>query len=104
MRHLLLRERERLLADELGDAVLDGEVRDLVLREVGRPLGEERGQLVAQRVHAVAGERAQRMERVEVAERGRLGDLGRDALGLHVVDLVQRDDDGTPGRRRRGSR
>ena len=68
MRYLLPRQPERLLADELGDLRLDREVGALLRREVERPLGQEPDELLAQLADAVAGLRADRVQRVEVAE------------------------------------
>ena len=93
MRNLLARERKRLLADELGDLVFDRQVAPLLGREVRRALGQELDELVAQGVDPVAGLRAHRMERVEVAELGGRVHLGRDVARLQPVDLVQRDHD-----------
>ncbi len=91
VRHLLARERERALADQLGDAEAGGLIGARLLGEVGRPLGQQGEQLVAQRVHPVARDRADRVQRVEVAEPGHLRDALGDPGRRHPVDLVERD-------------
>ena len=88
VRHLVARQVERLLADHLGDPVLGRQVGGLVEREVERPFGQQVDEVVAQLPHAVLRHRADRVERVEVAERrGRLH-LRRDVAVLEAVDLV----------------
>ena len=90
--HLVAGEVQRLLADHLGDAVLDREVGRLVEREVERPFREQVDEVVAQLSDPVLRHRAHRVQRVEVAERrGRLH-LRGDVAVLEPVDLVQRDD------------
>ena len=96
MRDLLAREVERLLANHLGDALLEREVGRLLAREVRRALGEQRDEVAAQLADALLRLRAHRMERVEVAERRGGLHLRRDVRRLEPVDLVQRDDDGLP--------
>ena len=93
VRDFVARQSERLLADQLGDLRLDGEVGALLLREVERPFAEEADELVSELVDAVAGLRAHRMQRVEVAEPRRRRHLRRDVSRLQPVDLVERDHD-----------
>ena len=68
MRHLFAGQRQRLLADQLGDLLLDGQVGALLRRVVLRPFREEPDELVAQLADAVACLRADGVERVEGAE------------------------------------
>ena len=88
------REGERLLADRARDLRLDRQVRALLRREIERPFAEEPDELVAELGDAVARLRADRMQRVEVAEPRRRAHLRRDVARLQPVDLVQRDHDG----------
>ena len=60
----------------------------------GGPLRQQRDELVAQRVDAVAGDRADRMERVEVAEPRDLRDALGDRRRCESVDLVEGDHGG----------
>ena len=84
---------ERFLADHLGDALLDRLVSRLVPREEQLAvLRQEEDEVAAQLVDAVLRLRADRMERVEVAERGGDLHLARDVRRAQPVDLVQRDD------------
>ena len=46
MRHLVAREVERLLTHDLGDALLEREVRRLPTREEGRTFGQEVDEVV----------------------------------------------------------
>ena len=80
VRHLLARERERLLADELRDPRLDREVGRLALTEVERPLGEQRDEIVLKRAEPFAAGGADRVERVEIAEARRDLDLLGDSF------------------------
>ena len=98
VRHLLLRQAQRLLAHELGDARLERHVGVRARREVHRPLGQQRDQVAAQLVDPVARHRAHRMQRVEVAEPRGLLHLRRDVPVLQPVDLVDDDHDGQPER------
>ena len=94
VRKLVFRQAQRLLAHELGDLHLDRQVGALLLREVQRPFGQQRDELLAQLLDAVAGLRADRMERMKVAEpRSRLH-LRGDVAALQPVDLVQDDHHG----------
>src|SRR5207302_7959251 len=93
VRHLVAREPERLLADELRDLQLLGKIRSLLHRKVERPFREEPDELVSQLADTVARLRADRMQRVEVAEaRSRVHLLG-DVTRLEPVHLVERDYD-----------
>jgi hypothetical protein len=94
VRHLLARELERLLADELRDLELRREVGALLGRVVGRAIRQERDEVVAELADTVAGERADGVERVEIAEAGGVLHLPGDVPRLQAVDLVQRDHDG----------
>ncbi len=62
-------------------------------REVERPFRQEPYELVAQLTDAVAGLRAHRMQRVELAEHSRGLHLRRDVARLQAVDLVDGDHD-----------
>ena len=62
--------------------------------KVQRALGEQAHELLAQLVDAVARLGADRVQRVEAAERRRGLHLRGDVPGLQAVDLVQRDHDG----------
>ena len=114
VRHLLLRQPQRLLADELGDLHLERQVGALLAREVERPLRQQRDELVAQLADAVAGLRAHRMQRVEVAERrGRSSSASAMWPGFSRSTLFSAITTGTPsaktrwrrsGRRRRSAR
>ena len=108
VRYLLARQGERLLADSSAIRSSSGSVGQLAVREVQRALGEERRELVAQRRDPVAGQGADRMERVEVAELRRDRDLRCDLRGSPPIDLVEGDHDGQvapeDARRRRSGR
>ena len=54
VRHLLARQGEGSLADQLADAEADGLIGPRRLGEVRGPLRQQRDELVAQRVDAVA--------------------------------------------------
>ena len=73
---------------------LVGLVRRRLAREVRLALGQEVEQVAAQLVHAVLRHGADRVQRVEVAERAGGLHLADDVARLEVVDLVQRDDHG----------
>ncbi len=75
MRHFLPGESERLLANELGDLLLDRQIRALLGRVVERPLREQGDQLLAELGDALAGLGADRVQRVEGPER---------SCGLHL--------------------
>ena len=94
VRDLVTREMQRLLTDHLGDALLQRQVGVLLAREKSAaPSGRAGDEVVAQLVDPVPHLRADRMQRVEVAERGGHLHLRRDVPVLEAVDLVQRDDD-----------
>jgi len=80
VRHLLARERERLLADELPDPRLEREVGLLALAEVERSLGEQRDEVVLKRAESLVAGSADRVERVKVAEARRDLDLLGDSF------------------------
>ena len=88
VRHLVAGEVERLLADHLGDAVLGRQVGRLVEREVERPFREQVDEVVAQLPDPVLRHGADRVQRVEVAQRRRRLHLRRDVTVLEPVDLV----------------
>ena len=94
VRDLVPCEPERLLADPLRDLVVHRQIGALVDREVERPLGQQRDELVTKLRDPVAGLRAHGVERVEVAEVRRRLHLLRDVSALQPVDLVERDHDG----------
>ena len=94
VRHLVARQPERLLADQLGELQVDREVGALLLREVERSLRQQPDELVPELRDSVAGLRAHRVERVEVPEPRRGVHLRRDVSRLEPVDLVERDHDG----------
>src|SRR4029077_21151140 len=91
VRYLVARQPERLLADQLGDLQVLRQIRALLLREVERPVGEQPDQLIAELRHAVAGLRADGMERVEVAQLRFRVHLRCDVPRLEAIDLVQGD-------------
>ena len=93
MRHLHTRELERLLADQLGHVQLGRDVAALAGGVVGGALRQQLHQVAAQLIHAVAGERADRVQRMELAEPRGVLHLLRDVPRLEPVDLVQRDHD-----------
>ena len=75
MRYLLARESERLLTDELGDPELERSIRQPAFRKVQRAVGKERCEVVEKRRHHGAGQGADRMESVKLAELGCDSDL-----------------------------
>ncbi len=93
VRNLLTRELQRLLADELGDLQLHGEVGPLIRREVLRTFRKQFDELLAKRADAVACDRADRVQSAEVSQLGGALHLLGDVTRLQAVDLVQRDHD-----------
>ena len=53
MRHLVTRQRQRLLADQLGDLRLERQVAALLDGEIERPFGQQSDELVAERADPV---------------------------------------------------
>jgi hypothetical protein len=92
VRHLVARQLERLLPDQLDDALLARLVGRELAREMRLPLRQEVDEVGPELVDAVLGLRAHRMEGVEVAELGGTLHLRDDVARLEVVDLVHRDD------------
>src|SRR4029450_7118214 len=87
VRHLVARQLQRLLPDELGDLLLYGEIRPLFGRKVQRPFRQEPDELIAELVHPVPRLRAYRMERVEIAETRRGVHLRRDGPRLQGINV-----------------
>src|SRR5215217_319532 len=88
VRHLLSRNRERLFADQLGKALLERRVGDLVGRIRGRTLGKALHDEVVQHGDVRPGPRADRNDLVERAELRRSLELGHLPPPANGVDLV----------------
>ena len=93
MRHLLARELERLFPDQLGQLRLRREIRPLLARVVRGTLRKQCDELLPQGIDAVAGDGADGVKSMEVAELRAAGHLLGDVTRLEAVDLVQRDHD-----------
>ena len=68
VRHFVTGQLESLLANQLGDLQLGHEVGPLVGGKVERAFRQQGDELFAKLRDAVAGDRADRMQRVELAE------------------------------------
>ena len=91
VRDLLAGAAQHLLAHQLGEHTLLGLVGDLVGREVERPLGQQRDEVLDQRPDAVPCGRRPGRPRRRARARRRPGSASHGAAAVEPVDLVDGD-------------